>query len=234
MEIKIQEKDILTIEREDYEVIKTSKDIDRYNFKTKVAEGRHLLLNLHKIKEKSVLPTHIVKLYFDKPNEIQFFEINKRKTLDLSKLKIGETLKKTAEDIWINKKIIPLNQIQINQRNKKEIREIVDLYCEKASLAENKDLSIPFDEKEIEEIDKKIKEKAKSILEIIKKDNFLVILKTLIKENPKKFQIYFAEPFDEEFINRVVFDLFSKKVISKKDINALKSFYLNKGLFIYI
>ncbi|MCH8326737.1 MAG: hypothetical protein IIB83_09320, partial [Bacteroidetes bacterium] len=38
----------------------------------------------------------------------------------------------------------------------------------------------------------------------------------------EKFQIVFAEPYDEEFINMVIFDLYNYKIISKEDLKEFK------------
>ena len=117
---------------------------------------------------------------------------------------------------------------------KEKLKEICELYFEKNILREKKDLSMPFDEEEIDEIESKIKENSIEILQMLKNENFLKILKELIDENPEKFQISFAEPYDEDFINIVVFDLYKKKIISKENINELKSFYSDKNISISI
>ena len=60
---------------------------------------------------------------------------------------------------------------------------------------------------------------------MLKERNFLTILKKLIKENNERFQVAFAEPYDEDVVNRIIFDLYQKKIISRKEIYELKLFY---------
>ena len=99
-------------------------------------------------------------------------------------------------------------------------------------MKENEDLSIPFGEREIEEVNNKIKENSKDIIKMLKNKDFLKIIRELVNENAEKFQIAFAEPYDEDFINIVIFDLYIKKIISKGELNNLKKFYSNENISI--
>src|SRR3989344_2639868 len=89
-----------------------------------------------------------------------------------------------------------------------------------------------WDIESIEEINKEIKENANEIVKMLKDDNFLIILRQLIEEDNGRFQVAFAEPYDEDIINIIIFDLYTKKVISKKEINELKSYYSDKNISI--
>jgi hypothetical protein len=49
-----------------YDVLRVMKEIDKYDAKANRLVGEHLEVTLHKIGEKSLLPTHILKLYSKK------------------------------------------------------------------------------------------------------------------------------------------------------------------------
>jgi len=119
--------------------------------------------------------------------------------------------------------------------NKKEefLNKVIGWYRTKRILEENKDLSIPFDEKEIDEIDNKIRDNSSKIIKMLKDKDFLEALRKLINEQPDRFQVAFAQPYDEEVINCIVFDLWNKKTLTKKQINELKSVYSSKNISIY-
>lgn len=123
----------------------------------------------------------------------------------------------------------------MNYMNKKEefLNKVIGWYRTKRILEENKDLSIPFDEKEIDEIDNKIRDNSSKIIKMLKDKDFLEALRKLINEQPDRFQVAFAQPYDEEVINCIVFDLWNKKTLTKKQINELKSVYSSKNISIY-
>jgi len=113
------------------------------------------------------------------------------------------------------------------------LNKVIGWYRTKRILEENKDLSIPFDEKEIDEIDNKIRDNSSKIIKMLKDKDFLEALRKLINEQPDRFQVAFAQPYDEEVINCIVFDLWNKKTLTKKQINELKSVYSSKNISIY-
>ena len=117
--------------------------------------------------------------------------------------------------------------------NKIFFNKLINWYRTKRILEERKDLSIPFDETEINEIDKEIKDNSSKIIKVLKDKDFLEALRKFIKEDSDRFQVVFAEPYDEEVINCIIFDLWRKKIMSKKEVSALKVFYSDKKVSIY-
>jgi len=121
----------------------------------------------------------------------------------------------------------------IFMENKIFFNKLINWYRTKRILEERKDLSIPFDETEINEIDKEIKDNSSKIIKVLKDKDFLEALRKFIKEDSDRFQVVFAEPYDEEVINCIIFDLWRKKIMSKKEVSALKVFYSDKKVSIY-
>ncbi len=88
----------------------------------------------------------------------------------------------------------------------------------------------------------KLKKEQKNKLDILKKvvkeveqvEDFLVVLKEIVKEHKNEFAINFAEPYEDDFINILLLDLFKKKLIDKKKFGKLKEEYKKKGVDIYI
>ena len=53
-------------------------------------------------------------------------------------------------------------------------------------------------------------------------------------ENNEQFQIAFAEPFLDDFINILLFDMKKKKVLDKDKLDFLKKEYSKQKIEVYI
>lgn len=64
--MKISKGSIIDIKNTHYEILSVTEGIDRYDTKKDKAVGEHTAISLHKLKDSSLHPTHLLKIYKDK------------------------------------------------------------------------------------------------------------------------------------------------------------------------
>lgn len=118
--------------------------------------------------------------------------------------------------------------------SKEIVKKVVGLYVEKSILQERLDMA-KADKKSMDDLEKQILEFLPEIVHIVEKsEKFIKIIKELIMENNEQFQIAFAEPFLDDFINILLFDMKKKKVLDKEKLDFLKREYSKQKIEIYI
>tara|TARA_B100000315_G_C14350544_1_gene483784 strand:+ start:45 stop:407 length:363 start_codon:yes stop_codon:yes gene_type:complete len=118
--------------------------------------------------------------------------------------------------------------------SKETIKKIVDLYVERSILQERLDLA-KVDKKSMEDLEKQILELLPEIIPLVDQtENFIKILQELIVENSEQFEIAFTEPFLDDFINILLFDMKKKKIIDKHKLDSLKKKYSEQKIEINI
>ena len=110
--------------------------------------------------------------------------------------------------------------------NSKEIvKKIVDLYVERSILQEKLDMAKAKKES-MESLEQQILEALPEIVPIVNQPKKLIeILRELIAEDNEQFQIAFAEPLLDDFINILLFDMKKKKVLDEDKLDFLKKEY---------
>lgn len=63
--MQIKKGDLLSINNEKCEVLTLNEDIDKFDSKNDKLIGEHTAVNLHKIGNKALHPTHLLKIYKD-------------------------------------------------------------------------------------------------------------------------------------------------------------------------
>jgi hypothetical protein len=117
---------------------------------------------------------------------------------------------------------------------KEIVKKIVSLYVERSILQEKLDMA-KANKKLMDNLEKQILEALPEIVHIVEEPKeFINIIKQLISENNEQFQIAFAEPFLDDFINILLFDMKKKKVLDKDKLDFLKKEYSKQKIEIYI
>lgn len=63
--MNIQKGNIIKIGNEKYDVLSTLEEIDKYDTKKNEFVGEHTEIELHKIGDPALHPTHLLKIYHD-------------------------------------------------------------------------------------------------------------------------------------------------------------------------
>lgn len=61
--------DRIEIEHNTYDVLHVTEDIDQFDTQKNKVFGEHRAIELHKINDPSLHPTHLLKIYHDKPEQ---------------------------------------------------------------------------------------------------------------------------------------------------------------------
>ena len=77
--MKFKEGQIITIGKEKYDVLKIFYDIDWWDSNKNEIIGEHTAIELHRIGNFSLYPTHLMKLYYNKKDEAVLFRIEQEK-----------------------------------------------------------------------------------------------------------------------------------------------------------
>jgi len=118
--------------------------------------------------------------------------------------------------------------------SKEIVKKIVGLYVERSILQERLDMA-KADKKLMDDLEKQILETLPEIVHLVEQPiEFINIIKELIVENNEQFQIAFAEPFLDDFINILLFDMKKKKVLDKDKLDFLKKEYSKQKIEVYI
>ena len=85
--------------------------------------------------------------------------------------------------------------------------------------------------KEIETNEKEILSVLPRVEEVMNEPKeFIKFLKELISKDTEKFQVSFAEPYLDDFINILLFDVKRKKTVDKKTLNKWKEIFSKEGI----
>ena len=105
--------------------------------------------------------------------------------------------------------------------SKEIVKKVVELYVKRSRLGELIYVG-NAGKTSMEYLEKQILESLPEIIPIVEKpEKFIKIMKELIMENNEQFQIAFAEPFLEDFISILLFDMKRKKVMDNGKIDFL-------------
>ena len=67
--MNIQKGNIIKIGKEKYDVLNVTEEIDKYDTEKNEFVGEHTAIELHKIGDSSLHPTHLLKIYHDNRKE---------------------------------------------------------------------------------------------------------------------------------------------------------------------
>ncbi len=117
----------------------------------------------------------------------------------------------------------------------KELKELLGYYLNRSILIEKKDLGNPsFLIEDLKEVELNIENKLRKIFSGIKlPKGFLELVKKLINEEQIKLQIVFAEPYLEDFMNRIFLDLEKYRLLENKELEKLKEEYSKEEISFY-
>lgn len=124
--------------------------------------------------------------------------------------------------------------------NKKEIvKEVLGLYVDRFMEQEKFDVRSNNEsmdrERFMKYVEEPIVEMLPEVVSLINNpDEFIKIVQELIVSEGKIFQITFAEPFLDEFINALLFDMKKKKILNDECLASLKKEYSDRKINIYI
>lgn len=100
---------IITIEKEKYEVLNAFEDIDLFDTEKNQPVGSHIAIELHKIGDTSLHPTHLLKIY----------ENNKENAILLKIVQEKPTVENPRQrGVWfshVDKKEVLIKEIEIEQ-----------------------------------------------------------------------------------------------------------------------
>lgn len=77
--MNLQKGSILKIGEDRYDVLSVTEDIDLYDTKKTESIGEHIAIELHKIGDSSLLPTHLLKVYHTNDKEAILLRIERDK-----------------------------------------------------------------------------------------------------------------------------------------------------------
>jgi len=118
--------------------------------------------------------------------------------------------------------------------SKEIVKKIVGLYVERSILQERLDMA-NADKNLMIDLEKQILELLPEIVHLVDQpEKFIKIIQELIAKNIEQFQIAFAEPFLDDFINILLFDMKKKKVLDKDKLDFLKKEYSKQKIEIII
>jgi hypothetical protein len=116
-----------------------------------------------------------------------------------------------------------------------KLRKLLGIYLDKSILIEKRDLGdSSFFMERLEEVGLNIKNKLNEIINWIKlPKDFLELVKKLVTEEKIKLQLSFAEPYLEDFMNRVFLDLKKYNLLNDQELVKLKEEYSKEGVSFY-
>lgn len=77
--MKLKEGQIIKIRKEKFDVLKIFHDIDWWDCDKNEIIGEHTAIELHKIGDFVLHPTHLMKRYYNKKDKAVLFKIEKEK-----------------------------------------------------------------------------------------------------------------------------------------------------------
>jgi hypothetical protein len=78
--MKFKEGQIMKIGKEQFDIMKIFHDIDWWDSDKNEIIGEHTAIELHKIGDFALYPTHLMKIYYNKKDEAILFRIEQEKT----------------------------------------------------------------------------------------------------------------------------------------------------------
>lgn len=79
MNLKFKEGNIIEIDGEKYQVLRITEDIDWYDVEKDKIVGEHIAIELYKFGIFSLHPTHLLKIYYNNPEEAVLLKIIQEK-----------------------------------------------------------------------------------------------------------------------------------------------------------
>jgi len=109
--MKFNKGQIIKIGKEKFDVLKTFHDINWWDSDKNEIIGEHTAIELHKIGDFDLHPTHLIKLYYDKKDEAVLFRIEQEK----SSKEIENPRQRGGMFSLKNKIIIKIGEIKIEK-----------------------------------------------------------------------------------------------------------------------
>ena len=106
MEISIG--DIIKIGKDKYEVLNIQEDIDWFDTVKNEIQGKHTAIELHKVGDMALHPTHLLKFYHDNKKEAVLLKI----VQDKPPSSIEHPRQRGAMFSHQDKKVIPVEKIE--------------------------------------------------------------------------------------------------------------------------
>lgn len=121
--------------------------------------------------------------------------------------------------------------------DKEFVRMLVNLYVKRSHLGE-REYGAEHTGKGLSDVKKEIEINENKILSILSKvkevmnepKKFIKFLKELIAKDTENFQVSFAEPYLDDFINILLFDVKREKIVDEKTLDRWKETFSKEGI----
>ena len=121
--------------------------------------------------------------------------------------------------------------------DKELVKLLANLYMKKSYLSES-EYGAECAHKGLDDVKKEIETNENRIFSVLPKvkeimnepKEFIKLLKELIEKDTENFQVSFAEPYLDDFINILLFDIKRKKIIDEKTLGKWKETFTKEGI----